>query len=104
MGHNTRKRKRNRGRESRSSKESLKMSEKFVLTLMLCVFAGRMPLAAQNVSAIDSTTMTGEGSSIPVAHPLQIAAGDLLEVRVFDTPELSCKLRVDEHGAVTLPL
>ena len=80
------------------------MSEKFALALMLCVFAGRMPLAAQNVLAIDSTTMTGEGSSTPVAHPLQIAAGDLLEVRVFDTPELSCKLRVDEQGAVTLPL
>jgi polysaccharide export outer membrane protein len=35
---------------------------------------------------------------------LQISAGDLLDVEVFDTPELSAKLRVDEHGAVTLPV
>jgi polysaccharide export outer membrane protein len=35
---------------------------------------------------------------------LQISAGDLLDVNVFDTPEVSTKLRVDETGEVTLPL
>jgi polysaccharide export outer membrane protein len=35
---------------------------------------------------------------------LQISAGDMLDVTVFDTPELSGKLRVDDHGNVTLPL
>jgi polysaccharide export outer membrane protein len=38
------------------------------------------------------------------AHPLQISTGDLLDVNVFDTPELSAKLRVDDRGFVTLPL
>lgn len=38
------------------------------------------------------------------SHSLQISAGDLLDVTVFDTPELSGKLRVDGQGTVTLPL
>ncbi len=35
---------------------------------------------------------------------LRIAAGDLLEIAVFDSPELSGKLRVSESGGVTLPI
>ena len=45
-----------------------------------------------------------KSSSGPSAHALQISAGDLLDLNVFDTPELSGKLRVDEHGNVSLPL
>jgi polysaccharide biosynthesis/export protein len=37
-------------------------------------------------------------------HALRINSGDLLEVGVFDTPELSGKLRVDEHGEITIPI
>ena len=39
-----------------------------------------------------------------IAHRLQISSGDLLEVGVFDTPELSGKLRVSEAGDITLPI
>jgi polysaccharide biosynthesis/export protein len=35
---------------------------------------------------------------------LELGAGDLLDIRVFDTPELSEKLRVDENGDITLPI
>lgn len=38
------------------------------------------------------------------APALRIAAGDLIDVVVFDTPELSGKLRVDENGEITLPV
>jgi polysaccharide export outer membrane protein len=38
------------------------------------------------------------------SHPLQIASGDLLEVSVFDTPELSEKLRVSGTGEIALPV
>lgn len=38
------------------------------------------------------------------AHALRISAGDLLEIGVFDTPELSGKLRVDAGGVITLPI
>lgn len=43
-----------------------------------------------------STTMT--------AAPVQIGPGDLLEIGVFDTPELAGKVRVNSDGDVTLPL
>jgi polysaccharide biosynthesis/export protein len=38
------------------------------------------------------------------AHALRISSGDLLEIGVFDTPELSGKLRVDASGVITLPI
>jgi|SRR5579862_2407064 len=37
-------------------------------------------------------------------HMLLLDIGDLIDLRVFDTPELSGKLRVDEHGQITLPI
>ncbi len=47
-----------------------------------------------------ATGITGFGSG--AAGP--IGAGDLLEVSVFDTPELSGKLRVSNGGDVSFPL
>jgi polysaccharide biosynthesis/export protein len=70
----------------------------------LFVLASVLPVSAQNVLPVSSTASPEQPSSVPAAHPLQISAGDLLDLSVFDTPELSTKLRVDEHGAVTLPL
>ena len=35
---------------------------------------------------------------------LALDVGDVLEIRVFDTPELSGKFRVDSHGNITLPV
>ncbi len=40
----------------------------------------------------------------PVAQNIPIGPGDLLNVIVFNTPELSAQLRVDQQGRVTLPL
>jgi polysaccharide biosynthesis/export protein len=37
-------------------------------------------------------------------HALRINSGDLLDVGVFDTPELSGKLRVDESGQIAIPV
>jgi polysaccharide export outer membrane protein len=43
-----------------------------------------------------STTMT--------AAPVRVSAGDLLEIGVFDTPELTAKFRVNSDGEITMPL
>jgi polysaccharide biosynthesis/export protein len=50
------------------------------------------------------------GPDVPAAAPAQsaqtlirIAAGDLIDVQVFHTPELSAKLRVSQDGLITLP-
>ena len=40
----------------------------------------------------------------PVSASPQISVGDLLEISIFDTPELSSRLRVNNHGEVVLPL
>jgi polysaccharide export outer membrane protein len=45
-------------------------------------------------------------SSVPVNSSqslIRIAAGDLIDVQVFNTPELSSKLRVSQDGLITLP-
>jgi polysaccharide biosynthesis/export protein len=39
-----------------------------------------------------------------IAYALRISSGDLLEVGVYDTPELSGKLRVNESGEITIPI
>jgi polysaccharide export outer membrane protein len=81
------------------------MTLKFKLSLcLLILILVTLPLPAQNVSRVSAVATAGDLSSGPATYPLQIAAGDLLDLSVFDTPELSAKLRVDEHGAVTLPL
>jgi len=56
----------------------------------------RLCAQAQPVAASTST--------ISQAPALRIGAGDFIDVVVFDTPELSGKLRVDENGEVTLPV
>jgi polysaccharide export outer membrane protein len=38
------------------------------------------------------------------SHALRISSGDLLDIGVFDTPELSGKLRVSEVGEVVVPV
>lgn len=64
-----------------------------------------LPTLAQNVASPNPKT----NASAPVvgggtAHALQISAGDLLDVNVFDTAELSARLRVNEHGSIELPV
>jgi polysaccharide export outer membrane protein len=49
--------------------------------------------------------MLGTGSDIPQTSPTtQVAAGDLLDVVIFETPELSGRFRVNLKGEILLPL
>ncbi|MGB8844276.1 MAG: polysaccharide biosynthesis/export family protein, partial [Terracidiphilus sp.] len=38
------------------------------------------------------------------APPLRIGSGDLIEVSMFENPDLSGRYRVDEVGDITVPL
>ncbi len=78
------------------------MSKQFVLVVLLLI--GSRPISAQKVLPGNSAPATAMPFSAPEVHPLQIAAGDLLDLSVFDTPELSTKMRVDEQGHITLPV
>jgi polysaccharide biosynthesis/export protein len=73
---------------------------------VLALTLGGNGVHAQTASpAPVSVQPTQESStSTPVAQNIPIGAGDLLDVTVFNTPELSARLRVDQQGRVTLPL
>jgi polysaccharide export outer membrane protein len=66
-----------------------------------CAMAQERPQMSMSASVPPSTLgVTGFGSG--AAGP--IGNGDLIEMSVFDTPELSGKLRVSNTGEVILPL
>jgi polysaccharide biosynthesis/export protein len=78
---------------------------KFFLGVLPAIFAfGQSPLWASGPDA-------NGASDVPVSVPaqagpasLRIAAGDLIDVQVFNTPELSvAKLRVSQDGLIKLP-
>jgi polysaccharide biosynthesis/export protein len=49
-------------------------------------------------------TPNGVHSVVPASPSLPISFGDLIQVNVFDNPDLSAPLRVDSKGSVELPL
>jgi polysaccharide biosynthesis/export protein len=59
-----------------------------------------LPLAVWAQAAPTAVKLDAPGPP----HALRINSGDLLDVGVFDTPDLSGKLRVDEFGQITLPI
>jgi polysaccharide export outer membrane protein len=72
---------------------------KFLLLLLLvCSNAGAQDRASATTSGSSGSSGFGSGAAGP------IGAGDLLEMSVFDTPELSGKLRVSNTGDIFLPL
>ncbi|MGB7555509.1 MAG: polysaccharide biosynthesis/export family protein, partial [Candidatus Korobacteraceae bacterium] len=63
------------------------------------------PIAAPRQTPISSPQeQRSSGQASDAATALLLGAGDLLDVRVFDTPELSGKFRVDNLGQITLPV
>jgi polysaccharide export outer membrane protein len=64
-------------------------------------------LAAMNLVLLNASAQVAAPQQpvTPTApHTLRISSGDLLELTVFDTPELSSKLRVNEAGDVSIPI
>jgi polysaccharide biosynthesis/export protein len=74
------------------------------------VNGGQSSAAPTNVPGTGSMSegrvgMFGTGMDIPQTSPnTQIAEGDLLDVVIFDTPELSGRFRVNLKGDILLPL
>lgn len=84
----------------------MKRSRRFLCCLValsaLFLLVGTRTLAQQK----SATNGTGSSSTLGFASGAAgpIGAGDLIELSVFDTPELSGKLRVSNSGEVILPL
>lgn len=74
----------------------------FVMLLLTLVWAN--PSFSQAVGSLNSS----KDSSTPIVGStpqiLRIGPGDLLDIDVFDTAELSRKLRVNELAAISLPV
>jgi len=66
-----------------------------------CAMAQQRPPMSMSAS-VPPSTLGGSGFVSGAAGP--IGNGDLVEMSVFDTPELSGKLRVSNAGEVVLPL
>jgi polysaccharide export outer membrane protein len=72
-----------------------------LLVLAIC----GLLLAGQFVHAQQARTPLPITAPAPrQAAALHISAGDLLDLEVFDTPELSAKLRVSDKGEVIVPV
>jgi polysaccharide export outer membrane protein len=70
-----------------------------VATAISVALASSPALQAQG-----SATGSGQNPAELPSPALQISAGDLIQVLVFDTPELSGNFRVGQNGMVRLPL
>lgn len=68
-------------------------ARRVLVAIASCLLAAQSGIAQAQSSADPS-----------LAHPLKISGGDLLLIDVFDTPELSAKLRVSEKGEIALPV
>ena len=71
--------------------------------VLLLLIVGGVLTAAQTAIAQQNQTNSPTRSPL-VASALRISAGDLLDLQVFDTPELSAKLRVSEKGEIAVPV
>src|SRR4051794_32887192 len=60
--------------------------------------------AEQNPPTQAAGSTSQSQSPKPVAVPIKITAGDLLEISVFDAPELNQQVRVGADGKVQLAL
>lgn len=73
-----------------------------LLIALVCLLAFSSASAQDRTPSSNSIITSNAGFGSGAAGP--IGAGDLLEVSVFDTPELSGKLRVSNLGDVSFPL
>ncbi len=66
--------------------------------------AGVMPADVTALPPVSDPSQPFNTIDTPSGGVLLLDVGDVLEVRVFDTPELSGKFRVDGQGSITLPV
>lgn len=58
----------------------------------------------ENTAASPNHVQPGDGAAMPSTSALRLDAGDLVEVGVYNVPELTTKARVSSKGEIYLPL
>ena len=81
-----------------------KISVLFFIVTALCLFSYAQSGAAAGGGASAGAAGSAGGSGFESEAAGPIGAGDLIDMSVFDTPELSGKLRVNNSGNIFLPL
>jgi polysaccharide biosynthesis/export protein len=98
------------GLEMQSGWRSMFRGVFFAAALSLVVLAGlaaedQPGSSSQNPSSATQTTQSQATSSVPSSSsPVRLGTGDLVEVSVYNVPELSTKTRVSSAGDIYLPL
>ncbi len=82
-----------------------------LLCVVLLLFHRASCVSAQDVPPVESTQQTNDRirslSTQPAnspTHDYAIGSGDLLNISVFDVPELSRDVRVNQSGSISIPL
>lgn len=73
-------------------------------SFMCAMLLGMVVLAAPFAAIAQQPEASTPASAPPSAVPLTIGSGDLVEVAMYDAPELSGRFRVDEKGDIQVPL
>jgi polysaccharide biosynthesis/export protein len=73
-----------------------------LLVALLCLNASAQTGSTQSAEALP--VVTPYGTTQINAGQLVLGPGDLITVQVFNTPELSGNLRVDQSGSILLPI
>ena len=81
---------------------TMEAGRRSLILMLLAAGLAQAHLEAQQ--AASAQTSPAKLEAAPGSQNIPIGAGDLLDVEVFNTPELSGKLRVDQLGHITLPL
>ena len=77
-----------------------------LLAALIATAQSQQPVSAVAVapSPVVVPDQPSNGDSDAPTVALKLDTGDLVDVRVFDTPELSARLRVDNLGEIVLPI
>jgi polysaccharide export outer membrane protein len=81
-------------KKTKKKRRDSRMAKTVAALMLAAMLAVPAAVNAQSEPAIE----------VPAAPPLVIGSGDLINVSMFDAPELSGHFRVDQNGDVGLPL
>jgi polysaccharide export outer membrane protein len=83
---------------------AIKKSDERIGMIATAVFAFLLVSPGAMLAQAAETSAQATRNMIPASPSLPISFGDLIQVSVFDSPELSGSLRVNSKGEVELPL
>lgn len=88
----------------RHKRFSQDLAQDFAVAVSLFLFAGNAHWALARAEDAPATISAGERSAQPAPLEYYINSDDVLDIRIFDVPEVSRDYRVSSAGLIQLPL